>query len=59
MSSTLLRILIFHLVFGLLATPLYLIFKTGILEFMWIYVPLLSIGLSTYMELQDGRQRNE
>lgn len=59
MSKTLMRIFLFHLVFGLLSLPLYLILKTGVCEYLFLYVPLLSIAIATYMEMVEGNTKNE
>lgn len=59
MSNTLVRIMLFHLVFALLSTPLYLILKTGVPEYLFLYVPLLSIGIAAFMEMTEGKQKGE
>jgi len=56
MSSTLIRIVLFNLVFGLLITPLYLVLKTQIFEFLFLYVPLLSIVVAAYMDATESKQ---
>ena len=59
MSNTLMRIMLFHLVFGLLTTPLYLLLKTGVSEYLFLYVPLLSIIIAAYMEMTESKPKGE
>lgn len=54
MTNTFTRILLFMFVFGLLILPGYLAAKTKILEWIFGYIPVLSLLITYYM---DGVER--
>ncbi len=50
MNNTLTRILLFMCVFVILVLPGYLAAKTEILEWIFVYVPVLSFLVTYYMD---------
>lgn len=56
MNKTLIRLLLFNLILGILITPLYFMLKTGVVELLFVYVPLLSFLITLYM---DNLEKNE
>lgn len=50
MTNTFTRILLFMFVFGLIVLPGYLAARTGVLEWVFGYVPILSFLVTYYMD---------
>ena len=50
MTNTFARILLFMFVFGMIVLPGYLAAKTGILEWVFGYIPVLSFLVTYYMD---------